>query len=116
MAFPVQGKTALITGAGSGICLELAKLLLHKQCNVLIADLQLSPEAAELVRTEARVTFTKTDVSDWEQLNAAFAAAIEKFGGVDIVVPGAGVFEPVRFSPIRFLSFLGLGRYRNSIF
>jgi 3-hydroxybutyrate dehydrogenase len=37
MAMQVNGKTAIITGAGSGINFEFAKLLLEKGCNVVIA-------------------------------------------------------------------------------
>lgn len=102
MALPVLGKTALITGAGSGICLEFAKLLLHNSCNVLIADQALTPEAEILVKAGAgkvegspRVVYLKTDVTNWTQLRAAFDTAVSEFGSLDIVCPGAGVFEPV---------------------
>lgn len=112
MAFPVQGKTALITGAGSGICLELTKLLLSQNCNVLLVDLRLSPEAAALVEKDERAVFKQTDVSSWEQLDSAFKFAVKQFGGLDIVVPGAGVFEPVRlfilFSLLSQIPFLSL--------
>lgn len=105
MALQVKGKTALVTGAGSGICLEFTKLLLSKGCNVLIADLKLLPEAEVLVKggsaangengVKAKAVFHKTDVMDWAQLEAAFEVAIKEFGSLDIVCPGAGVFEPV---------------------
>jgi 3-hydroxybutyrate dehydrogenase len=49
MAMNVEGKTAVITGAGSGINLSFAKLLLSKGCNIVIADLALRPEAEALV-------------------------------------------------------------------
>jgi NAD(P)-dependent dehydrogenase (short-subunit alcohol dehydrogenase family) len=101
MAFQVHNKTALVTGGGSGICLAFAKLLLSRNCNVLIADLQLTPEAQELVSAKndkpetGRAVFKQTDVTDWKQLQAAFDATLKEFGGLDIVCPGAGIFDPV---------------------
>lgn len=98
MAMNVAGKTAIITGAGSGINFALAQLLLSKDCNVIIADLTLRQEAQLLVSgytSQPRCIFRKTDVKDWLQLKAVFDAATEVFDGADIVCPGAGVYEPV---------------------
>ncbi|KAK7902932.1 hypothetical protein LTR67_002578 [Exophiala xenobiotica] len=98
MAQPVQGKTAIVTGAGSGINLEFARLLLQHGANVVFADLALRPEAEDLVRQYQsgpnKAVFQKTDVTSWADLNDMFQAAVNNFGGVDIVCPGAGVFEP----------------------
>jgi 3-hydroxybutyrate dehydrogenase len=101
MAMNVESKTAIITGAGSGINFSYAKLLLTKGCNVIIADLAMRPEADELLtkyplgNVGAKAVFVKTDVADWAQLDKMFEVAIEKFGGADIVCPGAGIYEPV---------------------
>ncbi|KAJ3535871.1 hypothetical protein NM208_g4671 [Fusarium decemcellulare] len=95
--FSVSGKTAIITGAGSGINFCFAKLLLSGNCNVLIADLSLRPEAGKLLEeypSSPRAVFQKTDVSSWKDLNAMFTACFREFGQVDLVCPGAGVFEP----------------------
>jgi len=101
MALSLAGKTAIVTGAGSGINLSFAKLLLSKGCNVLFADLALRPEAQKLHSAHsathggsARAVFQKTDVTDWVQLEEMFKVADKEFGGADIVCPGAGVFEP----------------------
>jgi len=98
----VENKTAIITGAGSGINFSYAKLLLSRGCNVVIADLTLRPEAQALI-TEypfeskgAKAVFQKTDVADWTQLEKMFEVATKRFGGADIVCPGAGVYEHVR--------------------
>ena len=95
----VSGKAAVITGAGSGINYELAKLLLSKGCNVLIADIALRPESQALLDQyksgTPRAIYHKTDVTVWSELEAALNAGITTFGAIDIVVPGAGVFEPV---------------------
>jgi NAD(P)-dependent dehydrogenase (short-subunit alcohol dehydrogenase family) len=42
-----------------------------------------------------RAVFQKTDVVDWEQLERMFEVAVREFGDVDIVCPGAGIYEPV---------------------
>lgn len=102
MAQPVAGKSAIITGAGSGLNLELATLLLVRGCNVLFADLSLRPEAKKVIASHAksssdygRAIFQQTDVTSWKQLEEMFVTAEREFGGVDIVCAGAGVFEPV---------------------
>jgi len=101
MAMNVTGKTAIVTGAGSGINLCFAIKLLDKGCNVVFADLALRPEAEAVVSkypltsSGAKAVFQKTDVTDWAQLDRMFAVAFEHFGGADIVCPGAGVYEPV---------------------
>ncbi|KAF7556584.1 hypothetical protein G7Z17_g1299 [Cylindrodendrum hubeiense] len=96
--FSVSGKTAIVTGAGSGINLAFAELLLSKGCNVVFADLSLRPEAQEVVSQHKdkapRAVFVKTDVTSWPDLTAIFETALLEFGGFDIVCPGAGVYEP----------------------
>ncbi|KAL8725019.1 MAG: hypothetical protein Q9166_007618 [cf. Caloplaca sp. 2 TL-2023] len=101
MAASLAGKTAIVTGAGSGINFAFARLLLRKHCNVVFADLALRPEAKEVVaahslpsRSSARAVFQQTDVRDWPQLEGVFHTADKEFGGADIVCPGAGVYEP----------------------
>ncbi|CCT71771.1 related to 15-hydroxyprostaglandin dehydrogenase [Fusarium fujikuroi] len=92
-------KTALVTGGGSGINLELAKSLRGKGCAVLIADIALSPPAAAWLKSlgnqvNPQVVFHKTDVTSLEQLLEVFEVFEKRLGGVpDIVVPGAGVYE-----------------------
>ncbi|KAJ4341232.1 hypothetical protein N0V87_001973 [Didymella glomerata] len=96
-AFDVEGKTAIVTGAGSGINYCFARLLLEKGCNVLLADLSLRPEAQHLIETytsHPRAMFQKTDVTDWTQLETMFNMAAQSFGAVDIVCPGAGIYDP----------------------
>jgi 3-hydroxybutyrate dehydrogenase len=65
--------------------------------NVLFADLALRPEARELVskyQSTPKAFFQRTDVTSWRDLNEMFKVADEQFGCIDIVCPGAGVFEP----------------------
>ncbi|TQB75824.1 hypothetical protein MPDQ_001788 [Monascus purpureus] len=103
MTLSVKGRSALVTGAGSGINLSFAKLLLDNGCNVLIADIGLRPEAQVLVDKHSagapRAVFQKTDVRDWKQLERMFEVAEKEFGELDIVCPGAGIYEPVCLFP-----------------
>lgn len=103
MSHAIKGKTAIVTGAGSGINLAFAQQLLEGGCNVLIADLSLRPEAQRLVDAHsspaegrARAVYQHTDVTNWKHLERMFAEAEAQFGEIDIVCPGAGVYEPVR--------------------
>lgn len=98
MAVELNGKTAIVTGGSSGIGLELVKKLLGNGCNVVIADLLLRDGAKEVVDNDhgtAKAIFVETDVTNWKQLQNAFDQAIHVFKRLDIVVPAAGVFEPV---------------------
>jgi 3-hydroxybutyrate dehydrogenase len=109
MAMQVNGKTAILTGAGSGITFCFAQLLLGQGCNVVIADLTLRPESEALLSQYPlsspgpKAVFQRTDVTDWLQMDKMFEVAIRHFGGADIVCPGAGVYEPVR-SPIHLMA------------
>ncbi|KUI71497.1 15-hydroxyprostaglandin dehydrogenase [NAD(+)] [Cytospora mali] len=98
--FSVSGKTAIVTGAGSGINLAFAALLLSRDCNVVLADLALRPEAEALVARHSdagkspRAVFVKTDVTSWPSLSKMFDVTLAEFGDIDVVCPGAGVYEP----------------------
>ncbi|KAF5615109.1 15-hydroxyprostaglandin dehydrogenase [Fusarium sp. NRRL 52700] len=95
MSFTVKGKTAVVTGAGSGICYHFSKVLLERGCNVVMADLALRPEASELLKSfPSQALYQPTDVTKWDQLDHAFEVAKKQFGGYDIVCPGAGVYDP----------------------
>ncbi|KAK5311132.1 hypothetical protein LTR93_011824 [Exophiala xenobiotica] len=97
----LNGATAIVTGAGSGINLAFAKALFHKGCQVLIADISLRPEARAFIDSapqekRPRVVFQETDVTDWRQLEETFEIAEKTFGTVpDLVCLGAGIYEPV---------------------
>ncbi|CBX96040.1 hypothetical protein LEMA_P031920.1 [Plenodomus lingam JN3] len=100
LPFTVKDKVAIITGAGSGINLSFATLLLSHGCNVLLADLHLRPEAQTLVsqyrnpHARPRALFQHTDVTHWPDLTALFTTAAAEFGRLDIVCPGAGIYDP----------------------
>ena len=89
-----KGSGALVTGGSSGIGFEFVKLLVGAGVNVLVADIQLSSECEAFLRShENQAIYLKTDVTSWADLDKMMTTAHEVLGGVDLVVPNAGVFE-----------------------
>ncbi|CAK7235101.1 hypothetical protein SEUCBS140593_009168 [Sporothrix eucalyptigena] len=95
-AFPLDGKIAVVTGAGSGINLAFAKQAVAQGARVVIADIQLTDDAkAFLAANEKSVVFAKTDVTKRADLENTVTQAQTSFGDVpDVYIAGAGVFEP----------------------
>ncbi|EXJ76270.1 uncharacterized protein A1O5_00778 [Cladophialophora psammophila CBS 110553] len=96
--FSVGGKLAVITGAGSGINLEFAKLCQKHGCRVLAADIRSTPELEEWLRevrgAETKVVYQQTDVVQWDQLKSLLKVSEREFGEApDLFVAGAGIFE-----------------------
>ncbi|KAH7273817.1 hypothetical protein MRS44_001305 [Fusarium solani] len=99
----VKGKVALVTGAGSGLSHALSKRLLESGCSVVMADLKLRPEAQETLDSYphppaeaggASAIFHQTDLCDWSQINSLWETALKTFGHVNLLVNGAGLYEP----------------------
>jgi rhamnulose-1-phosphate aldolase/alcohol dehydrogenase len=90
---PLATRIALVTGAGSGIGKAIAHRLSAEGACVIVADLDAGSAAAvaeELGGPDKAVAVT-VDVTDEEQIAAAFKAALLAFGGVDLVVNNAGI-------------------------
>lgn len=86
-------RVAFVTGAASGIGKAIATRLAADGACVVIADLDLEKAqaaAAELGSTDVAIG-VQVNVTDSEQIEAAFAEAVLAFGGVDIVVNNAGL-------------------------
>lgn len=90
---PLATRIALVTGAGSGIGRATAQRLAAEGACVVVADIDgraADTVAAELGGPDHAVAVT-VDVTDEEQIAAAFAEAALAFGGVDLVVNNAGI-------------------------
>ncbi|RZI84524.1 MAG: SDR family oxidoreductase [Rubrivivax sp.] len=88
------GQTAVITGAGSGFGLELARLGARQGLNLVLADVQqdaLDAVKAELTGLGAKVVALRGDVSRAEDVEALAVACKERFGAPHIVINNAGV-------------------------
>ena len=84
-----QGEIALVTGAASGIGRACAQVLLEQGAAVI--GLDLSDTVADTFDSPAWLGIT-ADVSDLDQLTGAINRGVRRFGGIDIVVPAAGIF------------------------
>ena len=79
-----DGKVAIVTGAGSGIGEATARLLAREGASVVVADLD--PVAAERVAAELDSSLAvAVDVSDEASVERMILAAIESFGGLDVL-------------------------------
>ncbi|MHB1017804.1 MAG: SDR family NAD(P)-dependent oxidoreductase [Coriobacteriia bacterium] len=89
-----EGKVALITGGGSGIGREASLGFARGGAKVVVADVDEvgGNETVEMVAAAgSEATFIRTDVSKPEEVEAAVAAAVDRFGGLHIVVNNAGI-------------------------
>ncbi|MDY0107478.1 MAG: SDR family oxidoreductase [Giesbergeria sp.] len=88
------GKTAVLTGAGSGFGLECARIGARLGMNLVLVDVQqdaLDAAAAEMRAAGAQVLAQRVDVSNAEQMEALGAAVRERFGAPHLVFNNAGV-------------------------
>ena len=92
--FSLKGKNALVTGAGRGMGLGVARALARQGARVAINDFyqERADAAAEQLRSEGfDVIGVAADITDPAQLKQMVTAVNEAFGSVDIFVANAGV-------------------------
>jgi NAD(P)-dependent dehydrogenase (short-subunit alcohol dehydrogenase family) len=89
--YDVNGRTVLITGAARGIGAATAERLHAKGANVALVGLE--PERLEenAARLGDRAACFEADVTDYDALQRAVRATVERFGGIDVAIANAGI-------------------------
>lgn len=108
-----QGKTVFITGGSRGIGKAIALKLATEGANIIIAakTTEVNPKlegtifsaAEEIEKAGGKCLPVKCDIRNEEEIVAAVAAAVEKFGGIDILINNASAINlaPVSLLPAK---------------
>lgn len=89
----LEGKTIFITGPARGIGEEAARQLSRRGANLALAGLEPDRLKALADQLGPNAAWWETDVRDRSQVDTAVAAAVERFGGIDVTVANAGIYR-----------------------
>ena len=100
---PFQNRTILITGASRGIGKAMALRLAKEGANIVIAAKSVNEDprlggtiysaAAEVEAAGGKALAVQVDIRNEEQIQAAVQQAVEKFGGIDVVINNASAIQ-----------------------
>ena len=96
----LEGRVAIVTGAGQGIGRAIAEKLRDEGAGVIVADK--NSETAAKTAAEIGGTAHVSDVSDPDQVSALVAAAVDQFGRIDILVNDAAIVPFVPWEELDF--------------
>ena len=99
----IEGKVAIVTGAGGGIGEAYAKGLAAQGARVVVAEIK--KESGERVAEEIRKTgadalFVEVDVGSPESTRAMAERAVKAFGGIDFLVNNAAIFGDMKLDSL----------------
>lgn len=83
-----KGKTAVITGGGTGIGAAVARKLAGEGANLALIGRRREP--LEVIAAETGAMIVQTDAADRVAMAEATAGIVERFGGIDVLVANAG--------------------------
>lgn len=91
----LEGRTAVITGAASGIGAGTARLFVEEGARVVVADMQVDAGRALVDELGESARFAEVNVLDESQVAAAVDLAVAEFGRLDIMFNNAGIVGAV---------------------
>jgi NAD(P)-dependent dehydrogenase (short-subunit alcohol dehydrogenase family) len=96
MSEELAGKVAIVTGGAGGIGRGIVEQFVAEGAQVLIADVDEERGADLATELGASAAFQRTDVGDADDTQRAVDVAVERFGGLDVMVNNAGISGPRR--------------------
>jgi NAD(P)-dependent dehydrogenase (short-subunit alcohol dehydrogenase family) len=117
--YSLSGKVALVTGGARGIGFATARELAARGANVVIVDLHDDAVERAAAQLGSDTLGIAADVTDSAAMDGAVAAAVERFGGLDVIVANAGIAsrgatvmaaEPDQFERVIEVNLLGVWR------
>jgi NAD(P)-dependent dehydrogenase (short-subunit alcohol dehydrogenase family) len=91
----LEGKVALITGAGSGMGAAAAQLFAAEGARVVVSDIEEPGGNATVAAVRAAggdATFVRANVAEWDDCRAMVAAAVDTYGALHVLYNNAGIF------------------------
>jgi len=95
----LNGKVAIVTGGCSGIGRGTVNVLLRAGARVACVDVQDDKGQALVEELGEGTLYAHADVTSEDEVSAAFAKVVERFGGIDILFNNAGTVEPLGSDP-----------------
>ncbi|WP_420343735.1 3-oxoacyl-ACP reductase FabG [Paenirhodobacter sp.] len=102
---PLQGKTVIVTGASRGIGKGIALRFAAAGLNTVVVSRSLAEAEAVAAQAGAQAIGVAADVSTPEGCAAMVAAAVARFGGVDILCANAGIFPAAKLAEMTVADF-----------
>jgi 3-oxoacyl-[acyl-carrier protein] reductase len=99
----LEGRVALVTGAGRGIGLAIARAFVREGARVALCDLDettLNRAKEEMHGLAGQALAYRMDVTSREQIQAVVDDLLRRFGRIDILVNNAGIYEVLPFEEI----------------
>ena len=99
----LEGKTAVLTGAGRGIGTGIATVLAKHGADLVLTDRDIAgaeETAAGLRKSGRKVLVLQHDVTSWESTQEVAQKSIAEYGKIDILVTNAGVSKSVPFAEL----------------
>ncbi len=91
MTDELTGKVAIVTGGASGLGEGLVRRFAAEGAKVVIGDIDRDSGAALAAEIGDYALFIEADVSDFDQVSGLVSTAVERFGGLHVMVNNAGV-------------------------